>query len=207
MHGAFQLALAILATLGVACTTTIDVSIEQRQPLGGERTWNFPGRPSGSVRAPAEDVEGLNAVLMRLVERCLESRGFTRVSVDPDFYVSYALEVERQYVVFFETPAVESIQSLNHTVSWEVQASTRRLEMHESGRLTIFVTDPSEHSVIWRGDFEGRFKGRLSRHLKDAVAGLLGRLPAAELAGDAASVEDLWELATPSSACVPRDPD
>lgn len=205
MQGKFRCALAILATLGVGCATTIDVSIDHRRPLEGDRTWDFPGLPTGNVRAPGDDAESLNAVLMKLVERCLESRGFTRVRAEPDLYVSYVLQVERQYVVFFETPAVESVQSLDHSVSYEVQASRRRFEMQEAGRLTIFVTDREERTVLWRGGFEGRFKGRLTRHLKEGVANLLGRLPAPELASDPDSVEDLWALATPSGTCVPRD--
>ena len=177
MQRAVHFAAVLLAAFGVACASRVDVRIDQRKDFAGLRTWDFLTSRSGNVRAPDGDRILLNAAVTRLVERCLEARGFERVTEQPDFYVSYFLEVWRQVVVTAETPAMESLFSMNDSASYEIQTTRRRVEIHEQGRLTIFVTDSGAQAVVWRGGFEGRFLGALSPHLPSAVANLLGQLP------------------------------
>jgi hypothetical protein len=183
MQGAVHFAAVLLAAFGLACASRVDVRIDQRKDLAGLRTWNFLTSRSGNVRAPDGDRLVLDAALTRLVERCLESRGFERVTQRPDFYVSYFLEVQRQVVVTAETPAMESLFSMNDSPSYEIQTTRRRVEIHEQGRLTIFVTDSDAQAVVWRGGFEGRYLGALSPHLASAVANLLGQLSEPVAAG------------------------
>ncbi len=183
MHGAVHFAAVTLAAFGLACASRVDVRIDQRKDLAGFRTWNFLTSHSANVRAPDGDRLVLDAALTRLVERCLEERGFERVTERPDFYVSYFLEVWRQVVVTAETPAMESLFSMNDSASYEIQTTRRRVEIHEQGRLTIFFTDSDAQAVAWRGGFEGRFLGALSPHLPSAVANLLGQLPEPVAAG------------------------
>jgi hypothetical protein len=150
--------------------------IDQRKDFAGYCTWNFLSLGSGNVHAPLADTRELNAKLTRLVERGLLERGFARVTGRPDFFVTYFLEVRHQYVVLTETPAVEHLSSLHHSTSYDVQATERRVERYEIGDLTILVSDPDEQKVVWRGEFEGRFRGELSPHLNDAVSSLFDRL-------------------------------
>ena len=102
----------------------------------------------------------------------------------PDFHVSYFLEVRRQLVSREETPATQSLSSLHDSPSYEVQSSERRVDVHETGHLTILVSDSGEQTVIWRGGFEGRLRGETFRQLTDAVASVFGHFPASD-AGNA----------------------
>jgi len=178
MKGAVHFAAVMLASFGVACTSTVDVSIDQQTNLAGYRTWNFLSLGSGNVRAPSSDPRELDARLTGLVERYLLERGFARVTGRPDFFVSYFLEVRRQAVIVTETPATEFLSSLDHSPSYEIQATESRVEIYEIGHLAILVSDPDEQRVVWRGGFEGRFRGEISPHLEDAVSSLLEHLPA-----------------------------
>jgi hypothetical protein len=177
VQGAVHFVALILASFGVACASTVDVEIEQRADLAGYCTWNFLTLPDGNVHAPLNDSYEIDVTLNRLVESGLLERGFVRVMDRPDFFVSYFLDVRRQLAVVTETPAMESLPSLDHTPSYEIQVTNSRIERYEIGQLTILVSDPFAQTVVWRGGFAGRFRGALFPHLGDAVASLLTRLP------------------------------
>jgi len=204
MLRAVHFAAAILASFGVACAPAVDVRIDQRRDLAGYCTWNFLSLWDGSVHAPLHDARELGATLTRLIERGLLERGFVRVTDRPDFYVTTLLEVRRELVIVTETPATEFLSSLHHSTSYEVQASKRRVESYEIGILAILVSDPDEPGVIWRGGFEGRFRGALSPHLKDAVSSLLEGLPAPTAASGARLDDGAPARADASGQCGPR---
>jgi len=204
MLRAVHLGAAILASIGVACASAVNVRIDQRKDFAGYCTWNFLSLEDGNVRAPLSDARELNARLTRAVEVALLEQGFVRVMGRPDFYVSYFLEVRRQLVIVTETPALEHLPSLDQSPSWEIQATERRIESYEIGQLTILVSDPDEQAVVWRGGFEGRFRGALSPHLGDAVSSLLERLPAPAAASAARPDEGASVGADPSGGCGPR---
>jgi hypothetical protein len=201
MQGSVRLGAAILAAFSLACASSVDVSIDQRKDLTGFRTWNFLTHRSGNVRAPDGNRIDLDVTLTRLVERCLAARGFERVTSQPDFYVSYFLEVRREVVVMAETPAMQTLDSLNDSASYEIQATERRVEIHELGHLSIFVTDAEEQAVVWRGGFEGRYLGAISPHLESAVASLLRHLPASAVPVGARLDAETPALAGSSSQC------
>lgn len=202
--GAVHIGAAILASFGMACAPAVDVRFDERKDFAGYCTWNFLPLWDGNVRAPLSDAQWLDARVTRLLERGLLERGFVRVTGRPDFYVTFLLKVRRQHVIVTETPAVESLNSLHHSTSWEIQASKRRVESYEIGSLAILVSDPDEEGVIWRGGFEGRFRGALSPHLKDAVASLLERLPSPADASAARADDGAPGGAGPSAECAPR---
>jgi hypothetical protein len=181
---------ALLASFSLACAaTTVDVKIDQRKDLAGFCTWNFLPLESGNVRGPYTRTRPISNWMERLLERGLLDRGFSRVTGRPDFYVTYLLDVRRQLVIIEETPAMQHVASLDQSPSYDVQATVRRSELHETGMLTLFVSDPDEQAVVWRGGYEGRFRGQVLPHLEEAVTSLLDRLAAPAAAGEAASSE------------------
>lgn len=204
MVGAVRFAAAILASLGAACASPVQVHIDQRRDFSGYCTWNFLSLWAGNVDAPLSDARDLNATLTRLVERDLLERGFVRVQGRPDFYVTLRLEVRRQYVITTETPAVQHLPSLHRETSYDIQVTQRRVEAYEIGNLAILVSDPDEEGVVWRGGFEGRFRGAIEPHLKDAVSSLLERLPSRAAASGAPPAAGAPGRADPSGECGPR---
>ena len=186
MSGAARLGAAILASFGVACASPVDVRVEQRKDLAGFCTWNFLALWDGSVRAPLNDARALDSTVMRHIEKNLLERGFVRVMGRPDFYVTFRLEVTRQFVITTETPAVEHLPSLHRETSYDIQVTERRVEAFEIGDLAILVSDPDEEGVVWRGDLEGRYRGEIAPHLGEAVAKILARFPV-QVSADASS--------------------
>jgi hypothetical protein len=184
MQGSLRAAASVLACLGLGCATRVDVSIEQQRDLSGYRTWNFLAQRARNVDAPVSHVRGLEQAVTRFVERCMRSRGFERATEQPDLHVLYYLEVRREKVVVEETPAASTLHSMKGPV-YDIQAETYgRVEIYETGRLRIFVTDAADSGVIWQGDFAGRFRGELSPHLGGAVSDLLELLPEASTSGE-----------------------
>jgi hypothetical protein len=206
MAGAVHFAAAIVALLCMGCATTLDVNVDERQELTGFCTWNFLPLWAGNVRAPHGNEPALGARLTRLVEQGLAERGFKRVTDTPDFFVTFYLDVRRQYVIVSETPATQYLNSMHHPVvspSYDIQATQRRVEAWEIGRLTILVSDPDEQGVVWRGDLEGRYRDPIPSHLPEAVTSLLERFAAPiEAAGKAPGGADRVRPAT-AAECAP----
>jgi hypothetical protein len=188
MSSAARLGAAILASFGVACASPVEVRVEQRKDLAGYCTWNFLALWDGSVRAPLNDARALDATVMRYIEKNLLERGFVRVMGRPDFYVTFRLEVKRQFVIVSETPATETLSSLHNlpAAAYEIQVTNRRVEAFEIGDLAILVSAPDEEGVVWRGDLEGRYRSEIAPHLGEAVAKILARFPA-QVSADASS--------------------
>ena len=209
MQRATHLGAAILVSFGLACASPVAVNVDQRRDLAGFCTWNFLPLETGNVRGPYPQTKPLSDWMNRVIERSLLDRGFARVTGRPDFYVTYLLDVHRQLVVVEETPAMQHLASLDQSPSYDIQASVRRIEQYETGNLTLFVSDPDEQTVVWRGEYEGRFNGTVIPHLEEAVTSLLERFAApAEAgqtppAGDAPAGELRVSAAPTALRCAP----
>lgn len=177
MGGAVRLAAAILAALGVACATTVDVAFDERADFSRYRSWDWLPGAAGAVDAPLGRAPALDARLARLVEEALRARGFERGDGGADLLVGYHLRVQREFVTVREIPAMQQLSSFHNSPSYWIQAPRSELHTYERGHLTIVVAGRRERRVIWRGQLEGRFRGDFSPHLEEAVRSLLERFP------------------------------
>jgi hypothetical protein len=177
MRGAVQLAAVIFGSLGVACATTVDVAFDERADFSRYRTWDWLPRAARTVEAPLSETRALDARLARLVERALRARGFERTDGRADFFVSYYLRVQREFVTVRETPAMQQLSSLHSSPSYWIQATRSERHTYERGHLAIVVAGRRQQRVIWRGEIEGRFREDFSPHLEEAVWSLLERFP------------------------------
>ena len=60
-----------LACLGIACTTIVDVVVDEREDFSRYQTWNWSPPVGPSVDAPAGRAPALDARLVRLVDGSL----------------------------------------------------------------------------------------------------------------------------------------
>jgi hypothetical protein len=177
MRGAVQLAAVIFGSLGVACATTVDVAFDERADFSRYRSWDWLPRAARTVDAPVGEMRALDARLARLVERALRARGFERTDGRADFFVSYYFRVQREFVIVNETPAMQQLSSFHDSPSYWIQATKSELHTYERGYLAIVVSGSRQQRLIWRGEFEGRFREDFSPHLEEAVWSLLERFP------------------------------
>jgi hypothetical protein len=180
MRAAVHFAGFICAAFGVACAPPVAVEFDERVDIARYRAWDWLPRAAGSVDAPENDAPALDERLARLVERALQARGFERKRGRAEFFVSYYLRVEREVVSFSETPAIQELSSHHSSPSYQIQATRRELRTYEKGHLAIVVAGVRQRRVIWRGDFEERFRDDFAPHLEEAVQNILDRFPRAD---------------------------
>lgn len=179
MRSAAHLVAILLAGLGVACMTTVQVAFDEGEDFSTYRTWDWQPDRARTVDAPFSDARALDAALARLVEGALRARGFARSRDPVDFFVAIHLRVEREFVTVHETGAMQVLSSLHDSPSYWVQATKRVVRRYERAQLAIVVTDRHGQRRVWRGEFQGRFSGDFAPHLGDAVSRLLERFPPA----------------------------
>lgn len=176
MRGAIYLVSLILAWLGVACSTTVDVAFDEREDFSRYRTWDWLPHAVPHVDAPHRDAPALDARLARLIERALRGRGFERTGDRADFFVTYQLVLRRQTVVVY-VPFAPYLLSSNHSSpSYWIEGSEKESRVYEDIHLAIDVTEGRGRS-IWHAALERRVEEGSALPLDDAVATLLERFP------------------------------
>ena len=192
----------VLVSLGIACATQVDVTLDERADLSQLRTWTWlPAgtSPEMGVDAPHRDAAGLHAHLGRLVERELWAQGFER-SERADFFVIYHLVLKPRSVAVQVPRAPYLLSSMSYSPSYWIEGSDEEIRVYEDFRLVIgLLSEPGR--LLWRGVVERKVVAGKALSLDTAVADLLERLPSR-----APSREDDWprELDAPEEA--PRDP-
>lgn len=163
--------------LGTACSTTVNVVVDEREDFSRYRRWDFYSRASPKVDAPYADPRALDARVARLIEQELQERGFER-SASPDFLVSYHLALRRRVVVFEEPAAPYLLSSHTSSASYWIEGASRKVsQVHEDLRLAIGLSDGSGRRRTWRGVLLRTVVDASVLPLDDAVATLLDRLP------------------------------
>jgi hypothetical protein len=177
---AVRIVAALLLSFTVACTTTLEISRDERADFSAFRTWDWLPDTARSVEAPTPEVAaGLDYDLARLIHSQLAQQGFEQVRRGPDLRIGFLLNVQRQVVTYIETGASQQLSSLHDSPSYEIQASTERVKTYDHARLVVFAIDPRSRRVVWQGVLQDRFDGALSAHLKGTVASLLEHFPPA----------------------------
>ena len=180
MRGTSSAIVAVVTlSLGLACTTSVEISVDEREDFSQYRTWNWLPAAPRTIDAPTPYIIGLERALALLVAREFEHLGLERVDKGGDLKVGVLLNVRHEVVTIAETGAIEYLSSLHASPSFEVQTTLTREETHERTRLVIFAIDAHSRQVVWKGALEERFRGHFYPHLERTVANLLERFPSA----------------------------
>jgi hypothetical protein len=91
--------------------------------------------------------------------------------------VDFDLKIRREVVTVAQTGALETLNSLHSSPSFEVQAARYETHHYEVADLKIVAIDPRERNVVWRGSFAKRYSEVRSPQMRDAVIRLLAKLP------------------------------
>src|SRR5262245_57028582 len=156
MRGAVLFAASLVAALASGCaTTTVDVAFDPAQDFSQYRTWDWLPRGKNVYALPGEE-RALDRLISRLVEQELGERGLVRVRGGADLLVGYELRVRRQLVILNETGAEDLLPSHHSSPSYQVQATTRRIDVYDRGYLWVAMTDGEREGRIWRGELRTR---------------------------------------------------
>ena len=153
------------------------LQIETPGDASGYRTWNFIHPARDVIHAPLPVGIDLDPVVAKQVEIGLSDRGFRRMKNDPDLLVYFQLVVREQLVEQNVTGAIQHLPSLNHSPSYDVQATRTELRRYEIVELLVLMFDPRERRLIWRGRFNERYRDEFAPHLGEAVSQLLAHVP------------------------------
>ncbi len=182
MRGAVLVAASLVTALAAGCaTTSVDVAFDPAHDFSQYHTWDWLPRGRNVSALPGEE-RTLDALVSRLVDEELRERGLVRVRSGADLLVGYELRVRRQLVVSNETGAEDLLASHHSSPSYQVQATTRRIDIYDRGYLWVAMTDGEREGRVWRGELRTRRRGRLVHHLPELVPQLLVTFPAGKVA-------------------------
>ena len=162
-----------------ACATSTPVTVvyDQSQDLSALRTWDWIEGDAVLVRAPSQDVAGIEAELAELVASQLAARGLERAPGRADLRVAALLVVYRTYQPFRRARAMQTLHSFHDLGTYEIQADVVDQLPVDRMRLSVFVTAPAQERMLWQATLQEQHARSFSPHLRDAVAKLLGEFP------------------------------
>jgi hypothetical protein len=176
MRVGIHLVALALAWLCAACTTTVDVVVDEREDFSRYRSWDWLPRPAPSVDEPQSLPPALDARLAWLVERSLRARGLERTGDGADFFVTYHLEGRRRAMIVDQPFAPYLLDSHHSSPSYWIEGSDRVTRIYEDLRLGIGVTD-GRGRVTWQAWLEQSVEAGSGLPLEAAVAKLVERFP------------------------------
>ncbi len=175
----------ILASLGVACATGVNVRVDPEEDFSRYRVWTWLPSSVPIVDAPHGRADALEAKLSALVERELDARGFARDDEHANFYVTVSLTVQRREVSVYVPRAPYLFSSNSSAPSWWIEGSRSERRTYEDLKLAIGFAD-SRGRITWLATLARRLEGHTALPLEEAVAELIARSPARSPGIDAA---------------------
>ncbi|MGH7336942.1 MAG: DUF4136 domain-containing protein [Myxococcota bacterium] len=173
-------ALIALAAGGLAgCVAPIPVRVtwDEREDLSRFRTWDWIEGDAVFVRGPFGDDTEVARQLSALVERSLRERGLEHAPGSSDLRVAALMVGTRTFHAFRRARAMQTLYSHHSVGGYEVQADELVQRPVDRCRVAIYLTGPRQERMIWQAVSEQRHSDGCARHLDDAVADLLDRLP------------------------------
>lgn len=167
-----------LAGCSLACATPVRVSFDEHEDFSSLHTWDWHGRVAQLVDGEHGGGPDLDGLLGRLIGRSLADRGYERSRHDPDFFVTYHLEL-RRHIRFVQVPlAPYLLDSLHSSPSYWVEGSETARVPYWKLELQVGVFEPGG-SLVWRGVVQREFEQGEPPALGAAVASVLERFPRA----------------------------
>jgi hypothetical protein len=171
------IALAFGGSAGCAAPNPVHVRWDGREDLSRFRTWDWIEGDAVHVRAPFGDEAAVQEQFTALLESALRDRGLERVPGGGELRVAGLLVGMRSYQLIPRARAMQTLYSHHTMGGFEVQADDLEQRTVERCRVAIYLTGPRQERMIWQAVSEQRHSDGCVRHLDDAVAELLDRLP------------------------------
>ncbi|MCH7868915.1 MAG: DUF4136 domain-containing protein [Myxococcales bacterium] len=182
------LIVTVLATLAYGCATKAILQVE-RDPAADfsqYSTWSWFPIPSDDDRDRSESERELSRLVWEQIVREFAKRGFHYQRQGADLGVGARLRVGREKHVISQIQAIETLNSLHTSPSYEIQATNHEVKFYERGRLTIRVTELRRNQEVWRGEYTDTPREIFAPHAKEAVTITLESFPGISKGSDPA---------------------
>jgi hypothetical protein len=170
------LSIALLLSI-VSCATTMRLRVDDPGDVSRFRTWDWLRDDGERLHVPVDSGSELELQVARRIEESLRARGYRRAPGSAEILVDFDFAIRREVVEVARTGALQTLNSLHSSPSFEVQVTRYEMRHYEIADLKIVAIDPRERSVVWRGSFTKRYEEARSPQVNDAVAQLLAKLP------------------------------
>jgi hypothetical protein len=157
----------------VAGCSGIKVSTDHNREFDftGFATYDWMGDKPDLLRDPLIDTALLDRRVKQAVDGELAARGYAKVDVDPDFFLSYHFGTESQVDVSscgYHYPASPRC--------WGQEVETYTFT---SGTLILDVVEPGDLELVWRGYATGAIHDveRMDETITEAVRKVLAEFP------------------------------
>ena len=165
-----------LAILTAGCAYRGSTLIDARVDLAQYSTWSWLPRRDARVAVSHGEAAALDTQLSQLIERRLGEKGWRRVALEPDFYLTYQLALVEQQIVVHEPRAIFELSSLHSSPSYLIESSRKVSQRYVDTRLGI-VALRAGGEVLWSGTFSQNEQRNHAVKLEEAVARLIERFP------------------------------
>lgn len=167
--------------LAAACggCAGVGVDFDAAEDFSSYRTWAWLPRLEAPPEPYATGPEGLAEEIELRTQQALAAQGFDRVEVEeePDFFVTYHVEIHTEIVTVHEQQAQQTLQSSTESPSSGVTRSELRRRIYQRGHLVIDVADGDDRQLVWRGETESKYRGSWKPHARGAVFKILEQFP------------------------------
>jgi hypothetical protein len=170
----------VLLVSGCSTRSGVVVSRDEGADFSQYPTWSWLELAPEDETPPSQTERRLSARVQRQIQRELHWRGYRYRTRNADLGIDSRLIIEREKHIVNQTTAIQTVDSLHHSRSIQVQATERDVEFYQRGRLTIRAIDLRRNTVVWRAVYEERFRDSIEPHVGDVVAKTLARFPATE---------------------------
>lgn len=166
----------LLAALGLACASGVEVRQEPGVDFSSYRGWDWLEGEAFVLHVPDEERDLARRRVARLVEAELAGRGFEREAEAPDLCVGVVFVVRPTVRVVQSTPATQSLSS-HHEEAFEIQATESRVERVRHLRLEVYVAECRAGRVVWQGRITRSGSKPRRSELEALVQELLAEFP------------------------------
>jgi hypothetical protein len=134
-----------LAFAAVGCSQAVNVDqVFDDVDFATYKTYAWMPRPEGDAGVPTGRQKYLEDALTKTIEQQLATKGFAKVSENPDVLVGY------WYGLADEEPG-----SANFTVDYTKSYSNRAVWEGGGGVIRVDLVNPKTTRIVWRGRAEG----------------------------------------------------
>ena len=180
MQGAIQvISVFVVAALTSGCAMGPRVEFDARQDLSPYQTWAWLPLESPQVEANDGNAAALESKLARLIEERLIAKGFRRVRLAPDFYISYQLALREYPITVNEPRAIYQLSSL-HAESYLIESSTRVTRIYTDFSVVVTAVR-SGQGLLWQATFNENEQRMHAVKLDGAVSRLFEHFPNRDL--------------------------